>query len=87
MAAMKPQSFVDLKPAVVLGIAAHPDDLDFGCAGTLAKFAKQGADVHYLQLTDGGKGSADPNVTTEAIIKTRQQEQVAACEAIGGAGV
>lgn len=87
MAAMKPQSFTELRPRVVLGIAAHPDDLDFGAGGTLAAFAKQGADVHYLQLTDGGKGSSDLQITTEAIIKTRQQEQVAACEAIGGAGV
>lgn len=87
MTVMEQQSFTELKPRVVLGIAAHPDDLDFGASGTLAMFAKQGADVHYLQLTDGGKGSADPSVTTETIIKTRQQEQMAACEAIGGVGV
>ncbi len=87
MAAMNPQSFTELQPKVVLGIAAHPDDLDFGAGGTLAAFAKQGAKVHYLQITDGGKGSADPSVTTDEIVKTRQQEQLAACEAIGGTGV
>ncbi|MDB5169835.1 MAG: LmbE family protein [Candidatus Saccharibacteria bacterium] len=84
---MKPQTFADLKPKIVLGIAAHPDDLDFGAGGTLAAFAKQGAEVHYLQLTDGGKGSSDPNMTSAEIIKIRQNEQQAACQAIGGTSV
>lgn len=84
---MKPQLFTPLTPKVVLGIAAHPDDLDFGAGGTLALFAKQGAEVHYLQLTDGGKGSADPTITSDQIAATREKEQQAACQIIGGAGV
>ncbi|HEY1063700.1 MAG TPA: PIG-L deacetylase family protein, partial [Candidatus Saccharimonadales bacterium] len=84
---MNQPSFDELKPNVVLGIAAHPDDIDFGAGGTMATFAKQGADVYYLQLTDGGKGSSDPDVSSAEIIKVRQQEQLNACEAIGGAGV
>lgn len=80
-----PQSdFSDLQPKVVLAVGAHPDDMDFGAAGTLAAFAGGGAAVHYLQLTDGGKGSADPNMNTVELIKIRQQEQLAACQAIGG---
>ena len=81
---MKPQAFEDLHPKIVLGIAAHPDDLDFTVAGTLATFAAQGAQVYYLQLTDGGKGSDDPNLSCEAVAATRKSEQIAACNIIGG---
>jgi LmbE family N-acetylglucosaminyl deacetylase len=84
---MEPNDHTELHPKVVLGVAAHPDDLDFGASGTLAKFADGGAAVHYLLLTDGGKGSADPKITTPELIKIRQEEQKAAVTAIGGAGV
>jgi LmbE family N-acetylglucosaminyl deacetylase len=40
-------------PSVVLAIGAHPDDIEFGCGGTLAKWAKSGAVIHYLVCTDG----------------------------------
>lgn len=81
---MEPQQFNELKPKVVLGVAAHPDDLDFGSAGTLAKFAADGADVYYLILTDGSKGSADLDMTPEKLVETRRQEQRDACKTIGG---
>ena len=87
MAAMKPQSFGELTPKVVLGIAAHPDDLDFGAGGTLATFAQQGAQIHYVQITDGCKGSADPNLSCQEVAELRQHEQQAACDAIGGTAV
>lgn len=76
-----------MHPGVVLGIAAHPDDLDFGAAGTLAYFASQGAKVYYLILTDGSNGTADPAVSVQSLITSRQEEQRAANSAIGGAGV
>lgn len=72
-----------LNPKVVLGVAAHPDDLDFSAAGTMAAFAKQGASMHYLILTDGGKGTADMNVSSEQLISTRQDEQRAAAAEVG----
>ena len=84
---MKPNDFKPLKPKVVLGIAAHPDDLDFGAAGTMAAFAAQGADVHYLILTDGSKGSDKPNITSAQLIKLREQEQQDAVKVIGGKSV
>jgi LmbE family N-acetylglucosaminyl deacetylase len=84
---MEPVVFEPLTPKVVLGIAAHPDDLDFGAGGTLATFAKQGAAVHYLQLTDGCKGSSDPKADCKKIAKMRQQEQLDACDIIGGKSV
>jgi LmbE family N-acetylglucosaminyl deacetylase len=79
--------FKALKPKIVLGIAAHPDDLDFGAAGTMASFAANGADVHYLILTDGSKGSEDMKITSEQLVKLREAEQRAAVKAIGGKGV
>jgi LmbE family N-acetylglucosaminyl deacetylase len=75
--------FPPLEPKVVLGVAAHPDDLDFSAAGTMAAFAKQGAAIHYLILTDGGKGTADSDITSERLIQIRQSEQRTAAEAVG----
>lgn len=65
----------EIIPKVVLGIAAHPDDLDFGASGTFAKWAKEGADCYYLICTDGSKGSNDPKITEKKLIKIRQNEQ------------
>jgi LmbE family N-acetylglucosaminyl deacetylase len=84
---MKPQSFGPLQPKTVLGIAAHPDDLDFSAGGTLATFAAQGAAVHYLQVTDGCKGTNDPDCDCETVAKRRAVEQEQACQAIGGKDV
>jgi LmbE family N-acetylglucosaminyl deacetylase len=84
---MESKEFTPLTPKVVLGVAAHPDDLDFGAAGTMAKFAAAGAQVHYIILTDGSKGSSDMDTTSEELIKVRQQEQRSAVAAVGGAGV
>lgn len=72
-----------LSPKVVLGVAAHPDDLDFGAGGTMAAFARAGADVYYLILTDGGKGSEDRSMTSEALRDTRRKEQRAAGRILG----
>jgi LmbE family N-acetylglucosaminyl deacetylase len=48
------------RPGRALAIGAHPDDIEFGCGGTLAKWARSGTEVHLLVLTDGSKGSWDP---------------------------
>jgi LmbE family N-acetylglucosaminyl deacetylase len=80
---MNDQQFEPLTPKIVLGIAAHPDDLDFGAAGTMASFAQAGAAVHYLILTDGSSGSEDKDMTPERLTKIREEEQHAAVKAIG----
>ncbi|HET7320856.1 MAG TPA: PIG-L family deacetylase, partial [Candidatus Saccharimonadales bacterium] len=77
-------AFPPLEPKIVLGVAAHPDDLDFGASGTLAKWAAQGAAVYYLVLTDGSKGSADPSMTPEKLKTIRHQEQTEALKRLGG---
>ncbi len=76
-----------LTPKVVLGVAAHPDDLDFGASATLAKYAQAGAEVYYLILTDGSKGSDDHQIAPEELIKLRREEQRAALLAIRGRSV
>lgn len=65
-------------------MGAHPDDIDFGSGGTMAKFAAEGADVYYLQVTDGSRGTADRTIQPAQLAAIRQQEQRAACAAIGG---
>jgi LmbE family N-acetylglucosaminyl deacetylase len=73
-------------PAVALAIGAHPDDVEFGCGGTLAKWSADGCVVHHLICTDGSKGSWDPRADTAALVQTRQDEQRAAAEALGATG-
>ncbi len=71
----------------VLGVAAHPDDLDFGASGTFAKWAEEGAECYYLICTNGCKGSDDPKMTESKLIKIRRAEQIAAGKVIGLKGV
>lgn len=71
------------KKLVVLGVAAHPDDLDFGASGTFAKWARQGAECYYLICTDGSKGSDDPQMSEKKLVKMRQEEQIEAGKIIG----
>lgn len=73
-------------PAVALAIGAHPDDVEFGCGGTLAKWAAAGCVVHHLILTDGSKGTWDPTVDPDWLRRLRQDEQRAAAVALGGTG-
>lgn len=68
---------------IILAVGAHPDDIDIGCAGTVAKLIQQGGEGYYLVLTDGSKGSEDPNKPTKELIKLRQKEQLAAAKILG----
>ena len=79
---------VDLAtPASALAIGAHPDDVEFGCGGTLAKWAAAGCELHHLVCTDGSKGSWDPDADVALLVATRQEEQRAAARALGGGHV
>lgn len=73
-------------PSVVLAIGAHPDDIEFGCGGTLAKWAKTGTVIHYLVCTDGSKGTWNPDADIAALIQDRQREQRAAATTLGATG-
>lgn len=73
-------------PARALAIGAHPDDVEFGCGGTLAKWAASGCEITHLVCTDGSKGSWDPDEDVATLVATRQEEQRAASRALGGTG-
>jgi LmbE family N-acetylglucosaminyl deacetylase len=73
-------------PARALAIGAHPDDIEFGCGATLAKWAADGCVVSHLVCTDGSKGTWDPGQDPSELVVARQQEQRAAARAVGGRG-
>ncbi len=78
---------VDLPtPAVALAIGAHPDDIEFRCGATLAKWADAGCVVHHLVCTDGSKGTWDPDADLAELVALRQVEQRAAAKALGATG-
>jgi LmbE family N-acetylglucosaminyl deacetylase len=62
-------------PASALAIGAHPDDVEFGCGATLAKWASRGCVVHHLVCTDGSRGTWDASADTDALVERRQLEQ------------
>ncbi len=67
----------------ILAVGAHPDDIDIGCSGTIAKWITEGAQVFYLVLTDGSKGSEDLKISTPELIRIRQKEQQKAADLLG----
>jgi LmbE family N-acetylglucosaminyl deacetylase len=66
-----------------LVIAAHPDDVDFGAAGTIATWTDAGIEVAYCVVTDGDAGGFDPSVPRDQIAGIRQAEQRAAAKVVG----
>jgi LmbE family N-acetylglucosaminyl deacetylase len=65
-------------PQRVLAVMAHPDDIEFMAGGTVARWARAGAELHYCLLTDGNSGSRDPNASPAALAEIRRAEQRAA---------
>jgi LmbE family N-acetylglucosaminyl deacetylase len=74
-------------PASALAIGAHPDDIEFGCGATLAKWAAAGCEIHHLVLTDGAKGTWNPVQDPASLVALRQEEQRAAATELGGGDV
>lgn len=70
-------------PGVALAVGAHPDDIEFGCGGTLAKWSAAGCRVHHLVLTDGSKGTWDASVDSAELTKVRKDEQREAAAILG----
>lgn len=73
----------DIKPVHALVFSPHPDDAEFGVAGTVANWVKEGKDVVYCVCTNGDKGTSDPNVLPADLAVTREKEQRAAAEMLG----
>ena len=67
----------------ILGIFAHPDDSEFMCGGSAALWASQGADISYVIVTNGAAGSNDPGQDLAELVRIREDEQRAACAALG----
>jgi LmbE family N-acetylglucosaminyl deacetylase len=62
-------------PRRAMAIVAHPDDVDFGCSGTIALWTAKGVHVTYCLITSGNKGTHDPKMTPERIAAIREREQ------------
>ncbi len=67
----------------VMVIAAHPDDPEFGCAGTILKWSQAGKQITYVLLTSGDKGSHDPDMRPGRLAGLREDEQRAAAGELG----
>ena len=73
-------------PASALAIGAHPDDVEFGCGATLAKWAAAGCVVHHLVCSDGSKGTWNPDQDLTQLVAQRHDEQRTAAKALGATG-
>jgi LmbE family N-acetylglucosaminyl deacetylase len=71
-------------PSSALAIGAHPDDVEFGCGGLLAKWAADGCTIHHLVCTDGSKGTWNPDADVVALAARRQDEQREAARRLAG---
>ncbi|MDP9144630.1 MAG: PIG-L family deacetylase, partial [Actinomycetota bacterium] len=70
-------------PERALVVAAHPDDIEFGCAGTVARWVREGAHVTYALVTNGAAGSSDPEMTRERLAELREAEARASAKVVG----
>lgn len=67
----------------VLVVAAHPDDIDFATAGSVAVWTDRGISVHYCLVTDGDAGGSDPSISRVEMAEIRRAEQTAAAKVVG----
>ena len=70
-------------PERAMLVIPHPDDGESGCAGTVAKWVREGCKVLYVVTTNGDKGSADPEMTSERLAAIREKEQCKAADVLG----
>ena len=70
-------------PSRILVVVAHPDDVDFGTAGTVAALVKAGSHVSYCLVTNGEAGDDDVSLNQEELAALRLEEQTAAALAVG----
>src|SRR5690348_9707158 len=78
-----PAAVPPLPEGPVLVVAAHPDDADIGCGGTMARLSAEGRRVVVTVVTDGSEGGEDPSVPDEELRDLREAEQRAALAELG----
>src|SRR5512139_2066670 len=83
MAEQKVPQLSTSTPKRILVIVAHPDDIEFGVAGSVARWVDAGSHVTYCMITDGAAGSNDPNADLAELVRIRQAEQCEASEIVG----
>ena len=72
-----------VKLAQVMVVTPHPDDAEYGVAGTVVRWVNQGKEVVYVVCTNGDRGTSDAGVKPEELAKTRETEQIAAANLLG----
>ncbi|HLF78259.1 MAG TPA: PIG-L deacetylase family protein [Dehalococcoidia bacterium] len=70
-------------PRTLMAIMAHPDDIDFGSSGSVAKWCAEGWTVYYVLVTSGDKGTHDAAMGPQQLAAMREEEQRAAARALG----
>lgn len=70
-------------PRRAMVIVAHPDDIEFSCAGTVARWVQAGAEVRYVLCTSGDVGISTPGMTKAEAARIREAEQLAAAAVVG----
>ena len=74
---------MDDTPQRVLVVVPHPNDAEFWCGGTIARWVSGGAKVRYVVCTDGDKGTTDPSISSADLARSRQEEQADAMRELG----
>ena len=74
---------MEIKAAHVMVVTPHPDDAEYGIAGSVVRWVGQGRAVVYVVCTNGDKGTSDPDVKPEELARTREEEQTAAADLLG----
>ena len=69
--------------AEIMVVSPHPDDAEFGVAGTVARWVKEGKRVIYVICTNGDKGTSDINMDPKILAETRKKEQRTAADILG----
>jgi LmbE family N-acetylglucosaminyl deacetylase len=72
-----------VEPVYCLVVSPHPDDAEFGVAGSVAKWVREGKDVVYVCCTSGDKGTSDPHIMPPVLAKIREAEQQEAAKVLG----
>jgi len=73
----------DWVPNTAMTIFAHPDDAEFSCSATVAKWARAGCEITYVLITSGNVGTHDTRYTPDSLMEVREREQRSACEVLG----